>query len=173
MTDIKIDTLGNGSGNDVFMVEKQPRDAVEIITDIIKYLKENTDIANQAVEELNDCTGFLYENELYPMDELPDMMNGVDILELLRMTYFGRDDESWHLNKHGEKVYESSFNPMRDYFYFDGYGNLVSCNSFDYRDYIDIDVVREMTDNREYIDAIKNDAELSEMFDELEEAIAQ
>lgn len=153
--------------------QEQPRDAETIIADIVNYLEENTDVANSLIEELDSCNGYLGDDRCYPMDELPELMNGTDTFDLLRMAYFGHDGEAWHLNQYGDKVWESSFNPNRDYFGFNGYGNLMSYDEPDYSDYIDKHLVRELSDNRRWIDGIEDDEELAELFDELEEAIAQ
>ena len=153
--------------------EEQPRDAETIITDIVNYLEENTDVANSLIEELDSYNGYLGDDRCYPMDELPELMNGTDTFDLLRMAYFGHDGEAYHLNQYGDKVWESSFNPNRDYFGFNGYGNLMSYDEPDYSDYIDKHLVRELSDNRRWIDGIEDDEELAELFDELEEAIAQ
>ncbi len=150
--------------------EEQPRDADEIITDIINYLEENTDTANSLIEELDSYNGYLGDDRCYSMDYLPELLSGYDVVNVLLMAYFGRDDEAWHTNSDGEKVYESSFNPNRDYFYLNGYGNLVSCDEPDYTGYIDEYLVRELSDHRKWIDSIENDEELAELFDELEEA---
>ena len=107
------------------------------------------------------------------MDELPELMSGTDTLDLLNMAYFGHDGEAWHTNQYGEKVYESSFNPNRDYFYFNGYGNLVSCDEPDYSGYIDTLLITELDEERNNLDGIDDNEELTKLFDELEEAIAQ
>ena len=153
--------------------QEQPRDAETIIADIVNYLEENTDVANSLIEELDSYNGYLGDDRCYPMDELPELMSGTDTIDLLNMAYFGHDGEAWHLNQYGDKVWESSFNPNRDYFGFNGYGNLMSYDEPDYSDYIDKHLVRELSDNRRWIDGIEDDEELAELFDELEEAIAQ
>ena len=69
----------------------------------------------------------------------------------------------------GNKEY-GMFNPNRNYFYFNGYGNLVSSDYKDYSDKLDEYAIEEMSENRNYIDSIENDNILSGLFDELEEA---
>lgn len=68
------------------------------------------------------------------MDELDEIYQGKEATEILRRAYFGHDDDCWH-EENGERVY-GEFNPNRDYFYFNGYGNLVSTNERDYSDYL-------------------------------------
>lgn len=72
------------------------------------------------------------------------------------------------LNEKRTKEYEA-FNPNRDYFYFNGYGNLISSDYKDYSDKLDEYAIEEMSENRNYIDSIENDDTLAELFDELEE----
>ena len=62
------------------------------------------------------------------------------------------------------------FNPNRDYFYYNGYGNLVSSDYKDYSAFLDRYAVEKMSENRRYIDAIEENEELTELFDELEES---
>ncbi|MBP3447776.1 MAG: hypothetical protein J6K51_02005 [Clostridia bacterium] len=58
----------------------------------------------------------------------------------------------------------------RDYFYYNGYGNLVSSDYKDYSTHLDNYAVEAMSENRSYIDSIDNDEELTALFDELEAA---
>lgn len=102
------------------------------------------------------------------METLNEFYNGVEPTEILTRAYYGRDDESWHTNGHGEKEH-GAFNPNRDYFYYNGYGNLVSANYKDYSAYLDENTVQEMSDYRNHIDSIDDDYDLAELFDELEQ----
>ena len=69
----------------------------------------------------------------------------------------------------GNKEY-GAFNPNRNYFYFNGYGNLVSSDYKDYSDKLDGYAIEEMSEDRNYISSIENDDILAGLFDELEEA---
>lgn len=138
-----------------------------IIEKIIAYFEENEEIFNACIEELDCYNGFLGDDRYYDMEELDDLMSGKSASDLLNMAYFGRDNENWHTDSHGQKIYDS-FNPNRGYFHFNGYGNLVSSNYKDYSDKLDYGTVEDMSENRQYIDSIEEDDELSAMFDELE-----
>lgn len=140
----------------------------ETIKKILAYFEENEDIFNQCIEELDSCNGFLGDNRYYDMEMLNEFYNGVDPTEILARAFYGRDDESWHTNGHGGKEY-GAFNPNRDYFYYNGYGNLVSANYKDYSAYLDEITVQEMSDYRNHIDIIDDDLDLAELFDELEQ----
>jgi hypothetical protein len=61
-----------------------------------------------------------------------------------------------------------AFNPNRDYYKYNGYGNLISTDYPDYSEYIEKYAIEEMSENRRWIDAIDDNEELSELFDGLE-----
>ena len=88
-------------------------------------------------------------------------------MEILQRAYFGRDDDTWTTDASGNKTY-GEFNPNRYYFYFNGYGNLVSSDYKDYTHKLDEYFINDLLENRSYIDSIKNDEELTALFDELE-----
>jgi hypothetical protein len=140
----------------------------EIIQKIITYFEENEDIFNDCIEELDSYNGYLNDGRYYYMEELNDLFSGSDPIELLNRAYFGRDEETWTTDAYGNKTY-GAFNPNREYFYFNGYGNLVSADYKDYSAYLDDYLINAMSDNRTWIDSIENDDDLAALFDELEE----
>ena len=140
----------------------------QTIKKIIEYFENNEDVFNACIEELDSYNGFLGDDRYYEMECLKEFYSGTDPIELLQRAYFGRDDDTWHTDSRGEKIY-GEFNPNRDYFYYNGYGNLVSSNYKDYSAHLDEWAVDDMSENRAYIDSIENDIELSALFDELEE----
>lgn len=135
---------------------------------IIDYFTNNEDVFVQCMEELDNYNGYLGEDRYYCMGELPDYLAGECVDDILRMAYYGRDEESWHKDSDGNKIYDS-FCPNRNYFRFNGCGNLVSADWIDYSDHLDHYAVEAMAENRRYIDSIDYTPELSELFDELEE----
>lgn len=137
------------------------------IKKIIAYFEENENTFNECIEELDSYNGYLGDDRYYSMDELNEVYIGSEPIELLQRAYFGRDDDTWHTDAHGEKIY-GSFNPNRDYFYFNGYGNLVSSNYKDYTDKLDEYFIEALLENRSYINAIDDDEDLAALFDELE-----
>lgn len=138
-----------------------------IIADIIKHFKENEDIFNDCIEELDDYNCYLGDDRYYSMGDLNEVYYRVDPLEILARAFYGYDEETWNIDGSGNKTY-GPFNPNKNYFHFNGYGNLVSSDFKDYSDKLDEYAVKEMSENRNYIDSIKNDDTLSNLFDELE-----
>lgn len=132
------------------------------------YFEENEDVFNACIEELDSYNGYLGDNRYYPIDELDELMNGKSATDLLNMAFFGHDEETWTTNSYGEKEY-GAFNPNREYFTFNGYGNLVSADYKDYSAFLDDYAIEAMSENRTYIDTIEEFDELAELFDELEE----
>ena len=148
---------------------KEKRTKKAIIADIIKYFKENEDVFNDCMEDLDSYNGYLGDDRYYNMDELNDIYSGQEPQEILFRAFYGFDADMWMTDSSGNKEY-GMFNPNRNYFYFNGYGNLVSSDYKDYSDKLDEYAIEEMSENRNYIDSIENDNILSGLFDELEEA---
>lgn len=140
----------------------------EIIKKIIEFFNENEELFNSCIEELDSYNGYLNDYRYYLMDDLSEFYQGTDPLEILRRAFYGRDDDSWHTDGNGNKIY-GEFNPNREYFYYNGYGNLVSSDYIDYSAHLDKYAIEEMSENRYYIDTIDDNDELKKLFDELEE----
>ena len=143
------------------------RDAVNAI---IAYFERNEDAFNDCIEDLDAYNGFLGDDRYYSMDELDNVYDGQSTTEILCRAFYGYDAETWTKDSDGEKRY-GAFNPNRDYFSFNGYGNLVSSNYKDYSDKLDHWAIEEMSNSRRYIYSIDDDEELSALFDELEEGL--
>lgn len=138
------------------------------IEKIIAYFEENENVFNACIEELDGWNGYLNDDRYYEMEMLQEFYHGVDPIELLQRAYYGHDDDTWTTDSHGNKEH-GPFNPNRDYFKYNGYGNLVSSDYKDYTGLLDKYVVEEMSENRQYIDTINENVELAALFDELEE----
>ena len=102
------------------------------------------------------------------MDELDELYNGVQPSEIRCRACYGDDSETYTTDGSGNREY-GAFNPNRDYFTYNGYGNLVSADYKDYSAYLDNYAVEAMSENRSDIDTIDNNETLSALFDELEE----
>lgn len=139
------------------------------IAAIIDYFKENEDVFNDCIEDLDSYNGYLGDDRIYSMDELDELYNGQEPTEILRRAFYGYDAETWHTDSHGEKEY-GPFCPNRDYFTFNGYGNFVSMDYKDYSDKLDEWTVEAMAENRGNLYYIDNNSDLSELFDELDAA---
>ena len=138
------------------------------IEKIIAYFEENDDIFNDCIEELDGWDGYLGDDRYYNMDDLDELMYGKKATDLLNMAFFGRDDDTYHTDSHGNREY-AEFNPNREYFTFNGYGNLVSTDYKGYNAHLDRYAIEAMSENRHYINSIESDDELSALFDELEQ----
>ena len=138
------------------------------IKKIIDFFKENEELFNSCIEELDGYNGFLGDDRYYPMEELNELYRDTEPLEMIYRVFYGRDDDTWTADAYGEKTY-GEFNPNRNYFYYNGYGNLVSSDYKDYSAYLDHYTIENMSNNRRWINSIEDDAELSALFDELEE----
>ena len=141
------------------MKKTTKRTAEEITREIIEYFKNNEEIFNDCIEELDSYNGYLGDNKYYLMEDLNEFYINLEPLEILNRAYYGRDDDT-----NGE------FNPNREYFYYNGYGNLVSSDYKDYSLLLDNFAIEVMSENRDYIDSIDSNEDLQKLFDELEEA---
>jgi hypothetical protein len=139
----------------------------EITNAIITYFENNEDIFNDCIEELDIYNGYLNDDRYYEMEYLNEFYNSTEPLELLYRTFYGYDENNYTTDSSGNKQH-SEFNPNREYFRYNGYGNLVSANYKDYSAHLDGYAIKAMSENRQYIDSIENDDELAALFDELE-----
>ncbi|MBR2388236.1 MAG: hypothetical protein IKB02_05655 [Clostridia bacterium] len=137
------------------------------IAKIIAFFEGNNDIFNDCIIQLDDYNGYLNDDRYNDMELLNEIYSGTEPLEILRRAFFGHDEDNFHTDSHGGKEY-AEFNPNRDYFKFNGYGNLVSTDYPDYSEYIDKYAIEEMSEKRRWIDAIDDNEELTALFDELE-----
>jgi len=134
--------------------------------DIINYFQENESVFNECIEEIDSYNGYLNDSRYYPMEELGLYFSEVDPIELLNRAFYGHD-ESYHTDEYGQKHYEA-FNPNREYFSFNGYGNLVSSDEKDYSGFLDEYFINALIENRGNLYCIDENEELSSMFDDLE-----
>lgn len=80
-----------------------------------------------------------FDDRIEDMDMLPEYFNGDNIFNILNRAFFGSD----------QFYNNSSFNPNRDFFTFNGYGNLISLERIGWNQYanefmyngLDVDVV--------------------------------
>lgn len=148
---------------------KNTRTAEKIMEEIIAYFDEHEDTYNSAAEELDAYNGYLGDDRYYSMDELNEFYSGTEPSEILMRAFYGYDEETWTTDASGNREY-GAFNPNREYFRYNGYGNLVSADYKDYTGLLDHYIIESMLENRSYIDTIDDDTELSKLFDELENA---
>lgn len=143
------------------------RDRETVIKDIIEFFEENESIFERCIEELDSYNGYLNDDRYYEMEYLNEFYSGTDPIEILERAYYGRDDDTWTTDSSGNKQY-GEFNPNREYFTYNGYGNLISTDYKDYSSHLDSDCIESMSDNRYYIDTIDEYDDLKMLFDELD-----
>lgn len=139
-----------------------------IVKAIEEYFKENEDVFNDCIESLDSYNGYLGDDRYYCMEELDELYSGQSATEILQRAFYGYDEESYTTDSSGNREY-GAFNPNRDYFRFNGYGNLVSADYKDYSAQLDHWAIESMAENRSWIDPIDEDETLSGLFDEYEE----
>lgn len=147
--------------------EEEPQKTENTVEKILEFFEDNEEIFNSCIEELDNYNGYLGDNRYYSMDELDEIYSNTDPTEILARAYYGYDAETWTKDAEGYKNY-GCFCPNREYFYFNGYGNLVSADYKDYASFLDCYVIEAMSENRYYISTIKDNEELMALFDELD-----
>lgn len=153
--------------NEFVEVVEDRRERAAVVADILSYLEDNTDVLSACVEQLDSYNGYLGDDRYYQMDEINELFSGTDPIDLLYKAFYGHDEECYTVNADGDREY-SEFNPNRNYFRFNGYGNFVSCDYPDYSDKLDDDLVYELQSYRNEVDAIDDDDDLARLFDELD-----
>lgn len=86
---------------------------------------------------------FLYEHDkaddaIYDMGSISEFIT--DVWEALRSSFNGYD---WCPGADSDHRLREQFNPNKDYFAFNGYGNLVSIDSYYYTDWLDRNIDRD------------------------------
>ena len=137
------------------------------IEKIIDYFKENENIFNDCIEELDSYNGYLGDDRYYEMEMLNEFYSGTEPIDILYRAFYGHDDDNYITDGKGNREYKE-FNPNREYFYFNGYGNLVSSNYKDYSAKLDDYFVENLIENKDNIYCIDNTEELKELLEELE-----
>ena len=127
-----------------------------IINDVIAFFRDNESVFCDVIEGLDSCNGYLGDNRYFSMEELDELYNGTEPSELLCRAFFGYDEETCTTDRYGNKTY-GAFNPNRNYFRYNGYGNFVSADYKDYSDYLDEYAVQEMIANRAEINTIDDE----------------
>ena len=115
---------------------------MKLVEELMNYYRENVEDFNNDIEELDNWNGCLYDDKIYPMQELNELFQGTEPEEILLRAFYGYDEP------HNKDEQRQPFNPNREYFYFNGYGNLVSIDKKCYSSYLDNDFIQEIIDNR-------------------------
>ena len=112
---------------------------------MLDMIKADSDLLTEVCEELDSWDGFLGDDRCYSMDEIDEILGDRKPSEILNMV-------------------SSDFNYNDDYFYFNGYGNLESCNYKEDR-YLDVFTHEEILDT--YLDKYYR-CDLSRQYDDFE-----
>ena len=137
----------------------------EMLEKVQSYFEDNDEDFIQVIEELDSYNGYLGDDRYFEMDELYDFysVNNREVFDnLLNRIYYGHDADNWHTDSHGEKEY-GEFCPNREYFTYNGYGNLVSTDYKDYSSYLTTSFVEAVYDNQSHLTIPE---EVQEIFDE-------
>ncbi len=133
----------------------------QIVEEIIDWFRENPDAFEECIEDLDSYCGYLDDHRYYPMDELVTFCDMKDNpIDLLYMAFYGGDE-------YYEGEYDEHFNPNREYFRINAYGNLVSSNEKFYNMFLDKFFVDTMYQNMNHIWSWERYPELSALFEEL------
>lgn len=119
----------------------------EAIMDDILELMEDEDKKADALEELDSYIGILGDDRLNSMYDLDDLFYSIKPSDLL------------------QKIDFNNFSDTDDYFYFNGYGNMVST---DYREYPDYDIEDYIGDFLDNMGSLYLDNDFQELLEELE-----
>ena len=138
------------------------------IEKIINYFEENEEIFIEVIEDLDSYSGYLGDNRYYEMESLNELFDGCDNIYILNRAYFGHDADTWHTDSRGDKEY-GAFNPNRDYFTFNGYGNLISSDYKDYSAHLDKYFVEAVNEDIDNLYSVTERPELVELFEEMKE----
>jgi hypothetical protein len=139
----------------------------KLINTIIEYFENNEDTFIKCIEELDGWNGYLNDDRYYDMDMLNEFYGNTEPIELLYRCFYGHDADNYTTDASGNRTY-GEFNPNRNYFNYNGYGNLVSTNYIDYSDKLDNYFIESLYDNRQYLHCIDANEELTTLFNELE-----
>ena len=116
---------------------------------LLNYYQEHEDDFNHDIEELDSLNYILGDRRVAKMDMLDEFYQGKDITEILKRAYYGYDYDSLH-EENGVRIADK-FNPNRDYFYSNAYGNLISTDYKDYSDYLYLDFMDNIIENEHYL----------------------
>lgn len=130
----------------------------EIRQELKDLFEEDNALFNETIEELDSYNGYLGNDRYYFMENLTDYIDKSDLWNsLIYRMFYGRDDDCYITNSQGEK----------EYYYYDGYGNLVSSDDKDYSNYLDDYFIDDLLENRSYLSL---DTDVEALLDELENA---
>lgn len=120
-----------------------------MLSKIEKILRSDTHLTMDIVGQLNSLNGSFETYTLYNMDDFDTIMEGYTPTELAQRIFFG------------------DFNINHDYFFFNGYANLVSICEYEMSDHFEI-IIDEIVDSMlyHYTDLYIDNEELDDLINE-------
>ena len=143
---------------------EEKRTVEEIKEEIKAYFEENEEEFNEVIEDLDSWDGYLGDDRYYNMEELDELYSNTEPTEILTRAFYGFDE----MYTDNDGYHPEPFNPNRDYFRYNAYGNLVSTDYKDYSDRLDMYFVDELIENAGQLYNIPE--EVQALLDEIEEA---
>ena len=129
-----------------------------LVNELLAYYKRNGEDFADDIEELDGWNDCLYEDKIFSMDELDEVLQNINPSDILRMALFGHDES------HGNLI-KSSFNLNRDYFHYNGFGNLVSTDERNYSEYLNDYFIQEIIDNKSHLSLSKGAQEIIDNYE--------
>ena len=123
---------------------------------LLKYFEENEDVFNEVILNLGCLSGILEHDKFYDMPELQYFFNEYpceSVVDLLLKAHCGKDLDSQ----------DKPFNPTRDYFRFDAYGNLESTNYPDYSSHLGDEFLEQVIKYKDELCSFQDNSELQEI----------
>ena len=131
-----------------------------LVDELLSYYERNGEDFADDIEELDDWNECLYDDKIYSMDELDEVLQDIEPSEILRSALFGHDESQGKI--------KSTFNLDRDYFRFNGLGDLVSTDKRDYSSYLEEYFIQEIIDNKYYLSLSKGAQEIIDNYEDNE-----
>ena len=126
------------------------------LIDIVKDFYEGDDATfNRDLASLDSYYGTLGEDRWERMEELNEYYRDCEPIDILERAFFGHDADT-----------DGQFNPNRDYFKFNSYGNLVSSDFEDYSDWFNDETIEKIIDAYLADDIDLWDSDLAEIIDD-------
>lgn len=123
---------------------------------LLKYFKENEDVFNEIILNLDCSTDILGNDKFYDMPELQEFFNEDpcgSVIDLLLKAHCGKDLDSQ----------DRPFNPTRDYFRLNAYGNLESTNYPDYSSHLNDEFLEQVIEYKGELCSVQDNSELREI----------
>jgi len=134
-------------------------------TRLFELFENDDELLTMCMEELDAWSGFLGDDRYYEMECLDEFYCDSKPLDFLYRVFYGYDYDT--SDRAGGRY--SEFNPNRAYFYYNGYGNLVSTDYKDYSDHLDDYFINELVERAGRLDLPEEVLDIMEEYETEEE----